>query len=169
MLNDLDFSSIKLVAMDMDGTALTSEHSLSARTIAAVRDVNNKKNDVKIIFATGRMLDAVKKHLQDAGMEGVVVAHNGALIVDLKNNFVYKDARVVPEIVKAVYSYSRNNDIILHYNMKDQVLVENTTPLSHRYADELGITLLECDNMAEVMEQPTSILLLGNKSDLEKA
>lgn len=43
MLNSLDFSSIKLVAMDMDGTALTSDHSLSARTIAAVRDVNIKK------------------------------------------------------------------------------------------------------------------------------
>lgn len=169
MLNSLDFSSIKLVAMDMDGTALTSDHSLSARTIAAVRDVYIKKNDVKIIFATGRMLDAVKKHLEDAEMEGVVVAHNGALIVDLKNNFVYKDARVVPEIVKAIYNYSRDNDIILHYNMKDQVLVENAKPLSHRYADELGITLLECDNMAEIMEQPTSILLLGNKSDLEKA
>ncbi|MGB8454885.1 MAG: Cof-type HAD-IIB family hydrolase [Anaerocolumna sp.] len=168
MIDNLNFSNIKLVAIDMDGTALNSNHSLSPRTIAAVRDVNTNKKDVKVIFATGRMLGAVKKHLQDAGMDELVVAHNGALLVDLKNDIIYRDARVAPEVVCAAYAYAKSNNIILHYNLKEQVLVERKMPLSLKYANELGIELQEFDNLSKYDELPTSILLLGRKAELEK-
>ena len=49
MMDVLDFSKIKLVAMDMDGTALNSNHALSPRTIAAVKAVYSK--GIKVIFA----------------------------------------------------------------------------------------------------------------------
>ena len=48
MMDVLDFSKIKLVAMDMDGTALNSNHVLSPRTIAAVKAVYSK--GIKVIF-----------------------------------------------------------------------------------------------------------------------
>ena len=44
--------------------------------------------------------------------------------VDLKNNLVYKDDRVLEEIVNAVYAYAKDKEIILHYNLGDQVMVE---------------------------------------------
>ena len=70
MMDVLDFSKIKLVAMDMDGTALNSNHVLSPRTIAAVKAVYSK--GIKVIFATGRMLNAVTRHLQEADMDGLI-------------------------------------------------------------------------------------------------
>lgn len=167
MIDALDFSQIKMVAMDMDGTALNSNHVLSPRTIAAVKAVYGK--GIKVIFATGRMLDAVKKHLQEAGMDGVVVAHNGALIVDLKNNFVYRDDRVCKEIVNAVYTYAKDKEIILHYNLGDQVMVENERPLSTKYAYELGIGLTHIDDLSNYLQLPTSLLMIGTKNELEKA
>ena len=129
MMDVLDFSKIKLVAMDMDGTALNSNHALSPRTIAAVKAVYSK--GIKVIFATGRMLNAVTRHLQEADMDGLVVAHNGALLVDLKNNLVYKDDRVLEEIVDAVYAYAKDKKIILHYNLGDQVIVEKEIGRAH--------------------------------------
>lgn len=167
MMDSLDFSQIKMVAMDMDGTALNNNHVLSTRTIAAVKAVYDK--GIKVIFATGRMLDAVKKHLQEADMDGVVVAHNGALLVDLKNNFIYRDDRVSKEILNTVYTYAKDKEIILHYNLGDQVMVEKERPLSTRYACELGISLTQIDDLSNYLQLPTSILMLGRKKELEKA
>lgn len=167
MMDVLDFSQIKLVAIDMDGTALNSNHVLSQRTIAAVKAVYSK--GIKVIFATGRMLNAVTKHLQEAGMDGLVVAHNGALLVDLKNNLVYKDDRVLGEIVNAVYAYAKDKEIILHYNLGDQVMVEKERPLSIKYANELGINLVHVNDLSNSLQLPTSILMLGKKDELDKA
>ena len=167
MMDVLDFSKIKLVAMDMDGTALNSNHVLSPRTIAAVKAVYSK--GIKVIFATGRMLNAVTRHLQEADMDGLVVAHNGALSVDLKNNLVYKDDRVLEEIVNAVYAYAKDKEIILHYNLGDQVMVEKERPLSTKYANELGISLVHVNDLSNSLQLPTSILMLGKKDDLGNA
>ena len=167
MMDVLDFSKIKLVAMDMDGTALNSNHALSPRTIAAVKAVYSK--GIKVIFATGRMLNAVTRHLQEADMDGLVVAHNGALLVDLKNNLVYKDDRVLEEIVDAVYAYAKDKKIILHYNLGDQVIVEKERPLSTKYANELGISLAHVNDLSNSLQLPTSILMLGKKDELENA
>lgn len=163
----LNFSQIKLVAIDMDGTALNSNHVLSSRTIVAVKEVCNK--GIKVIFATGRMLDAVKKHLQEADMDGLVVAHNGALLIDLKNNLLYKDSRVSEEILNVVYTYAKAKQIILHYNLGDQVMVEEEKPISTKYAKELGINLIHVDKISNCLQLPTSILMLGKKGELDKA
>lgn len=60
MLSQKQKSSFKMVAVDLDGTLLNSEHQLSSRAIASIQKI--AKAGLIILLATGRMTSAVKKH-----------------------------------------------------------------------------------------------------------
>lgn len=166
MTNQLDFSDIQLIALDMDGTTLNPNHYLSKRTIQAIGAIQEK--GIKIIFATGRMIGAVRQHFEEAKIDGLVIAHNGAFVMDLKSNAVYLDQKVDSTIVKEVCHYAKTNQIVLHYNMQENVIIEKENDLSKKYASELNITYSYSDDLNKYKEQPTSLLLLQKKNILVK-
>ncbi|KRM24496.1 sugar-phosphatase [Latilactobacillus graminis] len=73
--------SIKLVAVDMDGTLLNENNILSPRTIKVVKAA--KKHGVKIVLCTGRPLTGVTPFLKTLGLteaSDYVITFNGALV-----------------------------------------------------------------------------------------
>lgn len=74
--------TIKLVALDLDGTTLDRESRLSREN----RDALNRAMDmgVHIVIATGRCLDALPKEVRDFDGIRYAVTSNGAHIYDLR-------------------------------------------------------------------------------------
>ncbi|MER2063051.1 MAG: Cof-type HAD-IIB family hydrolase [Alkalibacterium sp.] len=73
--------SIKLVAIDLDGTLLNSNHEVSEENKAAIRKA--KKQGVKVVLVTGRPLKAMLHILEDCGLtdEGdIALTYNGGLV-----------------------------------------------------------------------------------------
>lgn len=54
--------SVKLIAIDMDGTLLNEHSELNSATIQAVRDANAQ--GIKVVICTGRPLSGVTPFLQ---------------------------------------------------------------------------------------------------------
>ena len=52
--------SIKLVAIDIDGTLLNSQRQITAEVHAAIQEA--KKAGVKIVIATGRPISGLNRH-----------------------------------------------------------------------------------------------------------
>jgi len=50
---------IKLVAIDLDGSLLTSQETITERTVQAVRDLISR--GIILVVATGRMFCSAKK------------------------------------------------------------------------------------------------------------
>jgi Cof subfamily protein (haloacid dehalogenase superfamily) len=67
----------RLVALDLDGTLLQSNHTLSEKTKAGIRELHAK--GVGIMFATGRALSTVYEHIVDLNLSTPlpVVCFNG--------------------------------------------------------------------------------------------
>jgi hypothetical protein len=67
----------RLVALDLDGTLLQSNHTLSEKTKAGIRELHAK--GVGIMFATGRALTSVYEHIVDLALPAPlpVVCFNG--------------------------------------------------------------------------------------------
>ena len=70
---------IKLIAFDLDGTALNSKKEISPRTLRAIQ--NAVKSGKIVIPATGRSLGAIHKKLM--GLKGYFILNNGTTVASM--------------------------------------------------------------------------------------
>ena len=92
--------SIKLVAVDIDGTLLNTKREVTPEVFSAVQDA--KAAGVKIVIATGRPIPGVRNlleelHLNEPG--NYVITFNGGLVQDtvtgeeyIKETLTYDDS-----------------------------------------------------------------------------
>jgi uncharacterized protein len=69
---------VKLLAIDIDGTLLTSSGRLAPTVVAAVRAA--ERAGCMVVLATGRPPRAVRSILQTLGTQGLTINHHGALV-----------------------------------------------------------------------------------------
>ncbi|WP_066895122.1 sugar-phosphatase [Clostridium nigeriense] len=71
----------KLVAIDMDGTLLKEDKTVSERTKNAIQSA--RENGVTVVLATGRPIEGVSRYLEELNMyseHDYVLSYNGALV-----------------------------------------------------------------------------------------
>lgn len=76
-------TAIKVIALDMDGTLLSSDHQITEKTADAIQQARNK--GIKVILVTGRhhmMAYPVHAQLQ---LDTPIICANGAYIFDVQN------------------------------------------------------------------------------------
>jgi hydroxymethylpyrimidine pyrophosphatase-like HAD family hydrolase len=72
--------SVRLVALDIDGTLLRSDKTISERTRRAIDRARG--NGVRFVLVTGRRQPSARRVADDLGGDVPLVLHNGALVVD---------------------------------------------------------------------------------------
>ena len=92
-------NQIKYVAVDMDGTLLDENLEIMPKTKKALIELQEK--GVKLIIATGREVNAVKKYIPEIKLkeyEGLVISGNGAIVYDpVKDEIIHTDYMEVEE------------------------------------------------------------------------
>ena len=76
----------KLVAIDMDGTLLKGDKTVSERTKSAIQSA--REMGVTVVLATGRPIEGVSKYLEELDMytdKDYVLSYNGALVQKTKS------------------------------------------------------------------------------------
>jgi hypothetical protein len=71
---------IRLLALDIDGTLLTTDRVVSPRTRAALDAA--RARGVRLLLVTGRRLPSARRIARDLGGDVPLVLHNGALVVE---------------------------------------------------------------------------------------
>jgi Cof subfamily protein (haloacid dehalogenase superfamily) len=72
---------VRLVATDLDGTLLRSDGTISERTRAALQQAT--ESGVVVVLVTGRPPHTLRKAAEAAGVSGLAICSNGAVIYDL--------------------------------------------------------------------------------------
>lgn len=83
----------KLIAIDLDGTLLTDELTITPRTIQAIQKAVELGTVVTI--ATGRMYPSAKQFAQQLGIDVPVITYQGAIIKEIASNEVIYE-RLIP-------------------------------------------------------------------------
>ena len=97
---------IKMVALDLDGTALNSKRQFSPRTIAAFHAAMEK--GVHVVIATGRVFDSLPKQaLEIDGLEYVITS-NGARTIRLADRRLVYENNIPPHVVDRVIDLIRD-------------------------------------------------------------
>lgn len=107
---------IRLVAIDMDGTLLSSEHHVSALNRKALKIADEK--GIKVVLCSGRRIHNLLDYAKELGIdgeEGFVVGNNGAGAMRIRDNKVvyenFMSAEEAREIAKVCDSVNANYTI----------------------------------------------------------
>ena len=123
----------KLIALDLDGTLLTSDKTISQRTKHTIAEA--RKRGVKVVLASGRPLDGMQSKLDELEIEGdneFVVFFNGSMVKEIGTNRVIHSAIIDGKRAKQVAQLANKLNLDCHAFSNELGLI---TPKLNEFTD----------------------------------
>lgn len=112
----------KLIAIDIDGTLVDSKGKISEENKLAIKNAREKGTEV--VLTSGRTPQSIKPIAKEIGSNNYLIAGNGAMVFDIKENKViygkYLSKKKVLELIKICHE----NDIFYNIYLKDKIVTE---------------------------------------------
>ncbi|MCD9025611.1 Cof-type HAD-IIB family hydrolase [Cohnella silvisoli] len=112
----------RIIALDVDGTLLNDHHEVTPRVRKAVRLA--AEQGVEIVLCTGRGSTSSLPILAELGLQGTMITHNGASIVDSETREILYSTTISPEHAHRYTSYCREMEIHFDMNTAFELYVE---------------------------------------------
>ncbi|MGY3725541.1 hypothetical protein SAMN05421767_1544 [Granulicatella balaenopterae] len=132
---------IKAIALDLDGTLLTSDKKITDTTKKVLQKAQDK--GIKIVLCTGRALKGVRPLLEELDLfneDDVVITYNGGVIQKTKSQeILFQEAHTKEDVI---YIHQETMKVNLPMNMLDlEYVYEPTYPTNRasRYHDIMGM------------------------------
>ncbi|TJX68945.1 HAD family phosphatase [Soehngenia saccharolytica] len=119
--------SIKLVAIDMDGTLLNDHGEVSSTTIETLKAA--QKKNVEIVISTGRVLKSALYFGEKLGLKSYTIASNGSIITDRDLKIIY-NSPIDKQTIKTVVEVAKEENIYFHF-------YNENTYFSNKYIKEI--------------------------------
>lgn len=103
----------KLLAADMDGTALNSQKILTSATVAAIKEAIAKGKHV--VFATGRPLSLIRPYLAQVGDMRYALTCSGSSVLELNSGRSLLHSPISSETAKKLVETIKGRDIMPMY------------------------------------------------------
>lgn len=103
--------SIKLIALDVDGTLMNSRNELLPSTAAALQQAADQ--GIQIVLSTGRMLSECRELLEQLPMIRYAVTCTGAQTIDLETNETIGRKSLTAEDLRLLCSHLWDLDVLL--------------------------------------------------------
>jgi len=179
---------IKLIASDMDGTLLNSDHKIPNENVELINFA--QKNGIQFVVATGRAYYEALPALNDENIKCDVISFNGGIIYDKNGNIInitpmkLKDLYYTIEILKSleisyqlytkntIYTNSIETDITAYIDLiRANGEEPNEQHLRREAKNRLALGhITEVDNIELYLNQEDNpaIKVIGISNDLEK-
>lgn len=132
--------TIKLLALDLDGTLFGDDLLVSPRTRKALADAQGR--GVIVAIATGRMFKAARVIARDLGIDGPIICYQGALIQDVATEEIMLHKTVPSDLAGEVIQSTSEAGLHLNVYVNDHLYVEKITPHAEFYAQiNMGLEL----------------------------
>lgn len=101
----------KLIALDVDGTLLNDNHELTEQTKQTIQEVS--RTGAEIVLCTGRGPQNSIPFMEEIGLKGYVISHNGAATVDVVTKEVVHQFSMDTKAIQPYMDYFRDKRFIL--------------------------------------------------------
>lgn len=144
--------AIKLIAIDIDGTLINSQHEITAYTEQVIQRA--KVEGIKIVLCTGRPFISAQKYVQQLQLDvedGYLITYNGALTQETNTGNIInhigltgKDYKIVAQLAQLIGAhfqafdfeaiYTSDRDISCYTGRESYM---TTMPILYRTLDEI--------------------------------
>ncbi len=123
---------IKLAAIDLDGTLLRDDMTISEYSKRIIREVVNR--NVRIVIATGRMFDSARIKAEELELGDVpIICYTGAwVILSLSGKPLIKEGIDVSVATK-IFALAKENNWLAHSFYDDQIYLPKPDPSEEKY------------------------------------
>lgn len=118
--------SIRLIAIDLDGTLLGATHTISAPNAAAIAACQSR--GIAVLLATGRMFASARAFARQLDLRGPQITLNGAVLGDPQHSALHIRAALAPAELAAVLAVLAVYEIPFAIFGPDTIYVEPDTP-----------------------------------------
>lgn len=125
----------RLVAVDMDGTLLREDKTISNRTKNAIAKAVEK--GVKVVLASGRPIAGLERYLEELNLlseDDYVMSFNGSVLQNVKTREIVSKNILKGSDLKRLYELSRTIGVNIHAFTK----VGCITPVMNEYTELEG-------------------------------
>lgn len=138
--------AVKAIALDIDGTLTNDRKVVTPRTKAALLAAQDA--GIKLILSSGRPvqgLRAIASELALSEHDGLLVAFNGAHVVDAQTDEVFYDQPIDTDTMRELIEHVRGFDVIPWITRGKELFVERSSRHVIRYrGEDLDIVEHEC-------------------------
>lgn len=148
--------SIRLIAIDMDGTLLSTKNEVSLKTREMLRKA--KEKGINIVISTGRIYTSARYYAKLLGINAPIISCNGAFVVDhITEEVIYENPIEIKDCIRAIKILEDKN-IYFHYYGKKDFFVGNLNNSYLYYYKRGGIKNLENQINIKVIENHIEFL-----------
>ncbi|MDU2063568.1 MAG: Cof-type HAD-IIB family hydrolase [Sporomusaceae bacterium] len=148
---------IRLVAIDLDGTLLQENLTVSPRTIAALQSAVAK--DVVVTIATGRMFASAVIFAKQIGLDVPLITYNGALIQSALSGEVLYHQPIPSPIAKEILTLFQDKGWYIQAYADDKLYVDQLNAIAKTYASRVKVEAVAIGkDLYRLAKAPTKLL-----------
>ena len=160
----------KLIALDIDGTLLTTRGEITPRTSQALNQA--KQLGVQVVLVTGRPFNSARELVLRLELDSPLVSHNGALTKNIETLEVVDFHPLDHEIAREVISFGRHHGVDMICNDDPHglgtMVIEGISPgnkAMHRYLDLYRSSVVEVPDLVKYVQAPQIQLTVSGRCD----
>jgi len=166
--------SIRLIALDLDGTLVNSRWEISEKDLQALAAASER--GIQVVVVTGRRPRAAAPYVAKIPFPVTTITSNGALVRTPTGEVAYQNflpRNIALQVLEIVHEYRPYTVVIFDLPGRGQVTMEDCAipegPLGWYLKTSLDQLLLVPDLKAAVKSDPVQIMIGGPPAHLEGA
>lgn len=160
----------KLIALDIDGTLLTTRGEITPRTSQALNQA--KQLGVQIVLVTGRRFNSARELVLRLELDIPLVSHNGALTKNIETLETIDFHPLDADIAREVISFGRQHGVDMVCNDDPHglgtMVIEGISPDNkalHRYLNLYRSSVVEVPDLLEYIQSPPIQLTISGRCE----
>lgn len=165
--------SIKLLALDLDGTIFGDDLTISNRTRAAIEEAQAR--GVTVTIATGRMFRSARQIAANLGIDAPLICYQGALIRHSATGETLYHKTIAPPLTHALIAETTERGLHLNVYVDDELYVDRITDQALFYAKiNMGLHINEVGDLNVWLQsrgepEPTKLVIVTDASETDGA
>lgn len=150
----------KLIALDLDGTILGRDLTVSPQCKAAIRRA--EEAGVRVTIASGRMLKSTLRYARDLAIRTPIICYQGAMTADPVTGEIMWHRPVPLDLAHEVIGMCQAQQVHVNIYVNDELYVDRITREAERYAK---LSIVEAHAVGDLLgflrSEPTKIVAIG--------
>ncbi len=158
--------AIKLIAVDLDGTLLNSNHEISEYNYSIIKEA--ERRGITVVISTGRLYSSLYKYKEKLDLKTPVICYNGAKVVDGRDDSTIFERTIDEETARKIIKIAREKNVHLNLFQDEKWYVECRRDEVETYKNSSGLSyhLADFDKMGKL--SVTKLMFVGENKILKE-
>lgn len=155
--------SLRLIALDLDGTLLNPQRQLSAENIEALQEA--QRAGLVVCLASGRAVTTIRPFADIAGVTGPIVSANGAFVLDEKGDEILH--RSLPaEGIDWLLNFAEKRGIHVNHYLRGGIVMNQDGEWADLYRRRVASDMVTVEVGELNRREATKLLFIGEADQM---